>query len=115
MDVAVFGGSEFTLGFMLAGIKQVFTIDETERNKEKKEGTGIRPANVEKMLDDLLTAKEIGIVVIDDHLLRQMDERTREKVERSVRPVFVPLSTEASQDTLRRMIIKSIGVDLMRE
>ena len=106
MDVAVFGGSEFTLGFMLAGIKQIITIDEKEES---------RAAAAEKKLDELLAEKELGIVIIDDRLLNQMDERTREKVERSVRPVFVPLSTEASQDTLRKMIIKSIGVDLMRE
>ncbi len=106
MDVAVFGGSEFTLGFMLAGIKNVVTIEEKE---------DARAAQAEKKLDELLAEKETGIVIIDDHLLKQMDERTREKVERSVRPVFVPLSTEASQETLRKMIIKSIGVDLMRE
>ncbi len=107
MDLAVVGGSEFTLGFMLAGIKNLYTL-ETERPETLN-------VHAEKMLDELWGSAQVGIVIIDDHLLSTLDERLREKVERSVKPVFVPLSTESSQETLRKMIIKSIGVDLMRE
>jgi len=110
MDLGVVGGSEFTLGFMLAGIKKIFTL---ETNKEEtKEAAKIE---AEKIIENLLSQKETGIIIIDDHFLHALDERMREKVERSVRPVFVPVSTEASQETLRKMIIKSIGVDLMRD
>jgi len=108
MDISVVGGSGFTLGFMLAGIKKVVTVEADEHDP------GFA-SQAEKIVDDALLEKDTGIVIIDETLLRTLNERMREKVERSVRPVFVPVSTEASQETLRRMIIKSIGVDLMRE
>jgi V/A-type H+/Na+-transporting ATPase subunit F len=99
MEIAVLGKSEFTLGFMLAGIQRIHTV---ERNPEKA-------------IDQLMQEKDVGIIIIDSAVLDNLDEKTQESVERSVKPVFVPVSTEASQENLRKMIIKSIGVDLMAE
>jgi len=44
----------------------------------------------------------------------QLDEHDRMDIEESVMPVFLPLSINASQEGLRKMIIKSVGVDLWK-
>lgn len=96
MELAVVGGSEFTLGFHLTGIRKVY---ETEGNPTKK---------VEEIMKD----ENVGIVITDAKTMEKMDERVRERAEISVRPVFVVVSTEAKQEALRKMILRSIGVDL---
>ena len=89
------GGPEFTLGFRLAGIKTV----ETSSPKE----------DFEKLFED----GEVGIIITDEKIMQELPEQFREDVEAKVRPVTVALSiTAAAQDTLRKKIIKSIGVDL---
>ena len=59
--------------------------------------------------------KQIGIMIVDEKTVERLDERMREKLMVSVSPVVVTLSTQSSQDELRRMIIKSIGIDVWKE
>ena len=89
------GGPEFTVGFKLAGLETV----ETTNPKE----------DFEKLMDD----QTIGVIICDDDTLKKLPEQLREDVEAKVKPVTVALSTTAAaQETLRKKIIKSIGVDL---
>lgn len=99
LELAVVGGSEFVVGFQLAGIKKVFEVD----------------GNPDDMVRQAMSDSSVGIIIIDEPLLSRLDERGRESLNASVRPVAVPMSTEASQDSLRKMIKKSIGVDLWGE
>lgn len=101
MDIAIIGGEEFTLGFRLAGISRVVDIVE-----------GKNPAD---NFMDLLSQKDIAIIMTDDTTMNLLDERTRDEVESSILPVVVTLSTEASQEGLRKLILKSIGVDLWKD
>ena len=95
MELAVIGREDFCLGFSLAGVRNIF---ETES-----------PADaLKKVADD----PEIGVVVFDESLLEKVDEFEKARLEGSVRPVFVTLSLKEESDDLKRMIKKSIGVEL---
>ncbi|MBS3131613.1 hypothetical protein J4212_04235 [Candidatus Woesearchaeota archaeon] len=96
--VAALGSAEFIVGFQLAGIKDTFESGRDIMEKIK----GIRQD------------KGISIVIVDENALMQLDEHDRMDIEESVMPVFLPLSINASQEGLRKMIIKSVGVDLWK-
>lgn len=95
MELAVIGKEDFCLGFSLAGVRNIF---ETES-----------PADALKNVSDDL---EIGVVVFDESLLGKVDEFERARLEGSIRPVFVTLSLKEDSGTLKKMIKKSIGVEL---
>lgn len=97
LELAVVGGSEFVLGFQLTGIKKIFEID----------------GNAEEAVTKALADPAVGIIIIDEHIIGQLDERLREKLHSSIRPVAVPVSTTSSQENLRRMIRKAIGIDVL--
>jgi vacuolar-type H+-ATPase subunit F/Vma7 len=102
MEIAVIGNPRFTLGFRLSGITKVIDVEQS--------------ADAEKEIARIMADQNIGIVITDDETIANISERTRESVEASVKPVTVVVSTEATaQETLRKMIIKSIGVDLWKE
>ncbi|MDP7322468.1 MAG: hypothetical protein QF729_00800, partial [Candidatus Woesearchaeota archaeon] len=58
--------------------------------------------------------KEHGVVVIEENIMENLDKHEKIDVEDSVDPVFIPVSTKAEQDSLKRLIKKSIGVDLWK-
>ena len=96
MRLAVIGSSEFIVGFQLAGITRT------------REAT-------ENPLDDIREYKKdprVGIVVIEENVLQKIDPHDRVSIEESVDPVFIPISKEATHEGLRKLIKKSIGVDL---
>lgn len=96
MSIAVIGQNQFVSGFMLAGIKDVIITNE----------------NVMQAVKEIKTKKDINIVILDEQLLSGLDKHDRADIESSVTPVFVPLSTSSSQENLRYLIRKSIGVDI---
>jgi len=98
MELAVIGNEEFVLGFQLAGIRNTFKI-------------GKDPL---KDIQELQKKENIGIVVIEENVLEQLDPHDRDDIEDSISPVFVPLSEVAEQEMLRKLIKKSIGVDLWK-
>jgi vacuolar-type H+-ATPase subunit F/Vma7 len=100
-QIACLGSEAFTLGFQLAGVRHTSIVHDTS-----------------KILDqiyELQHNKEIGIVIVDEQLLAELDTHDRSIIEDMVDPVFIPLSTESSSASLRSLIIKSIGVDLWKE
>ena len=98
VKTAVLGSNEFIVGFQLAGIKDTI------------EASG-------NPLDDIIKLKEKkehGVVIIDENIMENLDKHDREDAEDSVDPVFIPVSTKVEQDSLKRLIKKSIGVDLWK-
>lgn len=98
VKTAVLGSNEFIVGFQLAGIKDTIEVssnplDDINKLKEKK---------------------ELGVVIIDEKIMENLDKHDRIDVEDSVDPVFIPVSTKVEQDSLKRLIKKSIGVDLWK-
>ena len=95
MELAVIGKEDFCLGFSLAGVRNIFETAE--------------PAEAIEIVNRNLG---IGVVIFDESLINKLDEFEKSKIESSVRPVFVMLSLKEESDALKKMIKKSIGVEL---
>jgi len=98
VKTTVLGSNEFIVGFQLAGIKDTKEVSDNPMND----------------INNLKENKEIGIVVIDENIMENLEKHDRIDVEDSVDPVFIPVSTKIEQDSLKRLIKKSIGVDLWK-
>lgn len=98
VKLAVVGNNEFVVGFQLAGVKDVVEV------------TG----NYYSELKNIKDRKEIGVVVVDEKIMEGLEQHQRTDIESSVEPVFIPVSAKAEQDSLKRLIKKSIGVDLWK-
>jgi len=98
VKMSVLGSNEFVVGFQLAGIKDNIEVSSNPMNDINK----------------LKSQKEAGVVVVEERILKGMDKHQRLEVEDSVDPVFIPVSTKIEQDSLKRLIKKSIGVDLWK-
>lgn len=96
MELAALGRSEFTLGFRLAGIRKVMDFKS------------------EQDIDTLMRNPSVGVVIMEQETFDQLKEHRKDDVVNSIKPVFVVVS-EQPQEELRKMIIRSIGVDLLRE
>lgn len=98
VKMSVLGSNEFVVGFQLAGIKDTVEVSD----------------NPIKDINTLKGSKEIGIVVIEEKILESLDKHQRLEIEDSVDPVFIPVSKKVEQESLKRLIRKSIGVDLWK-
>ena len=99
MELAVVGSQEFTLGFQLAGISNIFNPETDEE--------------MSSQLKSLLNSKEVGIIVIDSSIMSTLPERLRDQLSASVTPTVLGIGTE-EDTTLRDTIRKAIGVDLWK-
>lgn len=99
VKIAVVGGSEFILGFQLAGIKDTIEAD----------------SNPLLQLNELKQNKELGIVVVEENIMDCLDMHQRSGIETNISPVFIPLSTKSEMESMRSFIRRSIGVDLMKQ
>ncbi len=98
VKIAAAGGSEFIVGFQLAGIKNTVEL-------------GNNPFSE---LKNLKSRKDVGIVIVDEKILDNLEPHQRQDIDASVEPVFIPVSVKVEQDSLRRLIKKSVGVDLWK-
>ena len=98
VKIAVVGGSEFIVGFQLAGIKDTIEV----------------AGNYFNELGNMKNRKDIGIVVVEEEIMESIEPYQRLDIEASVEPVFIPVSTRVEQDSLKRLIKKSIGIDLWK-
>ena len=99
MELAVVGTQEFTLGFQLAGISNIFNPESDDE--------------MSAQLKTLLNSKEVGIIVIDSSIMSTLPERLRDQLSASVTPTVLGIGTE-EDTTLRDTIRKAIGVDLWK-
>ena len=98
VKIAAVGANEFVVGFQLAGIKDTIEL-------------GINPYNE---LKNLKSRKDLGIIIVDEKIMDSLEIHQRLDIDASVEPVFIPVSTRVEQDSLRRLIKKSVGVDLWK-
>ena len=96
MEIAVAGSSEFTLGFRLTGIKKVVDVRSDD--------------DIMKLRNDA----SVGIVIMDQKTSEGLSEHVKEEIVNSINPVFVVVSAQPQQE-LRKMILRAIGVDLLKE
>ena len=97
-EIAVVGKEEFTLGFMLVGVRNMY-VDHDSKETHIKLQTMIKDEN-------------IGIIVLQQESFDSLPDHFQEDLIKSVKPVVITLSKTADAGKLREMIIKSIGVDL---
>lgn len=96
LEIAAAGDVDFTLGFRLAGVRRIFDLKKTP-------------------IKELLTNKEIGILILERKDVMEMSEHLQQQVQSSTRPVAVVVSKEGgAEENLRKLIKKSIGVDLWK-
>ncbi len=98
VKIAVAGSNEFVVGFQLAGIRDSIELTSNFYNE----------------LKNLKNRKDVGIIVVDEKIMESLEPYQRFEIEASVEPVFIPVSTKVEQDSLKRLIKKSIGVDLWK-
>ncbi|MBI4152948.1 hypothetical protein HY497_00350 [Candidatus Woesearchaeota archaeon] len=67
----------------------------------------------EEEVAGMLNDDALGIVIIDQETFDGLSERLKEDITSSIKPVFVVASARP-QEGLRNMIIRSIGVDLLK-
>ena len=99
MEIAVVGQQHFTLGFQLAGVEQIHN-----------------PLDLDSMADtlrNLLSERNVGIIVVDSEDLLKLPERLRIQLSDSISPSFLGIGT-TEDTTLRESIRKAIGVDLWK-
>ena len=100
--IAVIGRPELTLGFRLSG---------TPISYDAEGGEDAENAVIELMQND-----EIGLVIIPTVLARKIkDKKIQNIIESSISPIFVEIpeyGDEKSGDTLRKLIIRAIGIDI---
>ena len=99
MEIAAVGPLEFTLGFQLAGVKNLYNPSDEEEMSET--------------LISLLKQSEIGVVVVDNIDLMKLPERLRIRLSESVTPTVLGVGTE-EDNTLRESIKSALGVDLWK-
>ena len=100
-EIAVLGNTEFNVGFRLCGIKKVIPASNSE--------------NLDEQVKNILKDAELGIVIIDEESISKITAHLREDMRKSLSPVFVIVSATSAQEELRRMIIQSVGVDLLKQ
>lgn len=96
-EIVIVGGKKFTLGFQLAGISKSFQL-----NKDNPDTT----------IKELMSDDRIGIIIIGEKSFGKLSEDLKLDATNSVEPVFLVMSQEDSNTELRKLIKKSIGVDL---
>ncbi|MDE1865912.1 MAG: hypothetical protein KGH94_04730 [Candidatus Micrarchaeota archaeon] len=103
--IAVVGGHALELGFKVSGITTSYTCEN---------GTDAEAAIGKLMQDD-----QVGIIVVAANLAREIkDRRLREALTSSMKPLFIVVSEQGAkeeyEDDLRQLIIRALGVDIMK-
>ncbi len=98
MHIIAAGSREFIMGFQLAGVRETIELKD----------------NVFLSLNAMKKREDVAIVILEESAFSGLDSHERLEIESSIEPVFVALSTRAEQDSLRRLIKKSIGIDLWK-
>ncbi len=111
-DIVVIGGSEFNLGFQLAGIRNIVTIEQGVGQQVGQQAEKQVEQQTEQKFRELFENPKTGIILTDDKTVQQLTQHFREMVENSAKPSVVVFSLEGKDEGLRKMIIKAIGVDL---
>ncbi|MFW5991177.1 MAG: V-type ATP synthase subunit F [Candidatus Nanoarchaeia archaeon] len=99
-DIAVVGGEKFRLGFQIAGLTKAFKLNEEYPDHTIKE---------------LMDNPEIGLILLSQNASDKLSDEMKEQITQSVEPVFLIISEGDSSSDLRKLIKKSIGVDLWEQ
>ncbi len=93
--IAAIGEQEFTTGFQLAGIQEIYN-----------------PKNYQEQIQELLDSEELGIIIAKQEDVDELPNRIQKQVQNNVDPVVVSLSQSAESVHLQEKIKKAIGADI---
>lgn len=100
--VAVIGKSELALGSRLAGVVDTYDTEEG--------------AEAERIIRELMQRADIGLIVISSRIVKEIkDRKILNAIDSSIMPLFMEIpgyKEEKVPDTLRRLIIRAIGIDI---
>jgi len=97
MQIAAIGGPEFVVGFRLVGIKNV--VETT-------------PETFEKIVQEILDSRDVGIMVVDMKDVERLSGAVRKRLTDSTTPVVIPIGTD--EGDIRDKVRRAIGVDLYK-
>ncbi|TDA27318.1 MAG: V-type ATP synthase subunit F [Archaeoglobi archaeon] len=100
MKMAVIGDMDFVMGFMLAGITDIYEVKSDEE--------------IVKAVQDVLKRKDIGVVAIKPEFLKKLPVVLKREIEERVEPIFIALGATGGVEEIREKIRKAIGVDLWK-
>lgn len=102
-SIAVVADAPTCTGFRLAGVEKVFPAQGKQ---------------AEAKIEELLGKDEIGILVVSERAMNQLDWRLAKRIERLAKPVVIAVPDKdgpAEQaDSLRSMVKKALGFELMK-
>lgn len=102
--VAVVGTEELALGLRLLGIREAYTAENA--------------SEAEAMIKKLLQRDDIGLIILTSNLVRGIrDKKLLSLIDTSILPMFIEVQGyrgEYKPDTLRRLILKAIGIDISK-
>lgn len=95
--IAAIGKVEFTTGFRLAGIQEIYN-----------------PDNYKEQIQELLDSEELGIIIAKQTEVEELPNRIQNRVQNNVDPVVVSLSQDGESVHLQEKIKKAIGADITK-
>lgn len=103
--IAVVGSHSLELGFKIAGITTSYTCESGQEAE----------AAIQKFMQD----DQVGIIVLAANLAKEVrDRKIKEALTSSMKPLFIVVSDfgdkEEYEDNLRQLIIRALGVDIMK-
>ena len=96
-ELAVVGRETFTLGFRLAGIRRIWSAEETQ--------------DLERAVMEARRDEGISILIMETSDVQRLDNRLRHDLVSSVKPTLVAVGLD-EDNTLRDKIKQAVGVDL---
>lgn len=102
--IAVVGNSQLATGFKFAGVAETYSVKSSQDS--------------EKVMRDLMQREDIGLIIITSKVLKAIrDRKLSEAVSDSVLPMVIEVpdyNEEGQPDTLRRLIMRAIGIDISK-
>ncbi|MDE1832916.1 MAG: hypothetical protein KGH58_00685 [Candidatus Micrarchaeota archaeon] len=103
--IAVIGDPMLSMGLGVSGIKRIYNAQTTEQ--------------VEAAVRDILGKSEVGMVIMNEVNMRMVrDRKLLSIMDTSISPVFIGIPSynqkDLESDTLRRLIIRAIGIDIAK-
>ena len=97
MEIAAIGDPDFIVGFRLVGVKRV--VETT-------------PDTFENTVQEMLSSKDIGIMVVNMKDVDRLPGPLRKRLTDSTTPVVIPIGTD--EGDIRDKVRRAIGIDLYK-
>lgn len=97
------GDSAMLTGFRLAGVERTYAVSDA--------------AEGEKIIETLLSDKELGIVIVNEELIENADWKLKRKIEAAAKPVVITVPGRKGPleqtESLGKLVKRALGFDIM--